>query len=79
MDTIIAEESFLAICIATNNAPPVDAPENTPSFVASNLAVFSASSWPTFITESIFFLVNILGRYSSGHFLIPGICDPSSG
>ena len=79
IETICEFGFCLAICIATKSAPPVEAPEKIPSFFASFLAVSSAFFCETFTISSILSSEKIEGKYSFGHFLIPGICAPSSG
>src|SRR5690606_4119631 len=60
-------------------APPLLIPANIPSSRARRLDMAIASDSLTSRTESTFLGSNILGRYSTGHFLIPGILELSVG
>ena len=73
----------LSICLAIFRAvvtePPLLMPENTPSSLARRMLIALASSSLTSIILSTLDLSNILGKYASGYFLIPGILELSVG
>ena len=65
--------------IAAVTAPPLLIPAKTPSSFASFLVISRASVSLTSITVSTFLGLNIFGKNSGDHFLIPGILELSVG
>ena len=64
---------------ATAHAPPAEIPAKIPSSRARRRAVSSASPCVTDSVRSTRVPSKIFGRYSTGHFRIPGMDAPSAG
>jgi hypothetical protein len=69
---------FLQCFTAVATDPP-PLPAKTPSSNAKSFSHSSASASLLPQCGSTFEESKILGKYSCGHFLIPGICEPSLG
>src|SRR5688572_26526961 len=78
-NTITPEVNSLLNLKAAEAAPPLLMPANIPSILASFLVISIASTWETSIVLSTRLASKILGTYSLGHLLMPGIDDSSVG
>ena len=73
------EDNSLASRMAAEAAPPLLIPAKMPSSLASFRVISVASACVTSIILSTLEGSKILGRYSTGHLLMPGMEDSSVG